>query len=243
MKSAFLSHQRKGFTLIELIIVIAILAILAGISYPVYMAIAKNAERTAAEKSCTDIVEGVTRYSQDQNGALPYDGSMVKPDSDDQIRLITSEGRDARLVEVLTNREKDDDNRLNTSRDTYLRSDEKEEKRDGLYIDPVTDEINLFDPWGSPFYVILCEEQEGCIDPFTQKRYRGKNCFVFSLGADKEGLPESFSTGKKSGKKASSKKDKKSKKSKKEAKAAAAADQEALEEAMEDNVYSWKKAK
>ena len=252
MKSAFLSRHPKGFTLIELIIVIAILAVLASIAYPGYMSIAESAKRTAAEKVCADIVMGVERYAQDNNSALPYDSSMVEPDHEDQIILQTTENRDARLVQILTNRETDDENRLNVSRETYLRSDEKQDndKRDGLYVDDATGDVNLYDAWGQPYHVILCEEQEGCIDPFSpeRRRFRGKRCFVYSTGPDMEGAADEGTphhAAGKSGKKG--KKEKKGKKGKKqsakEKKGASSAEMEAFEEAIEDNVYSWKKAK
>ncbi len=247
MKSNFLSRKPKGFTLIELIIVIGILAVLSSIAYPTYMAISENAKRAAVEKVCIDIVTGVERYAQDNNGALPYDSSMVKPDAEDQIYLESAEGKDARLVEILTDRERDDDNRLNTSRDTYLRSDEKQDtaKRDGLYVDEVSGEVSLYDTWGKPYYIILCEEQEGCVDPFhpKRKRFRGKHCFVYSTGPDMEGSAHEASRPSASGGKSGKKGGKKGKKqSRKEKQAAAAAAAEALEEVLEDNVYSWKKS-
>lgn len=237
MKKTFIPRSRKGFTLIELIIVIAILATLAGIAYPTYMSIQENAKGTAAKKACLDIVEGVTRYSQDNNGMLPYDAKEVEPDQNDQIYLETSAGKDARLIQVLTNREEDDDNRLNVTRDTYLRSDEQDKPFDGLYIDS-SEGINFYDPWGHAYQVVLCEEEKGCIDPFNaKKRFRGKKCLVYSLGADGEGMGMTASTAKSTSKSA-----KGGKKSKAAAEAAAAAS-EAEEEAIEDNIYSWKNAK
>lgn len=226
MKKSFLSRSSKGFTLIELIIVIAILATLASIAYPTYMSIQDNAKGTAAKKACLDIVEGVTRFSQDNNGMLPYDANEAEPDKKDQIYLETSAGKDARLIQILTNREEDDDTRINASRDTYLRSDEQEKPFDGLFIDS-SEGINFYDPWGHAYQVVLCEEEKGCIDPFNaKKRLRGKKCLVYSLGSDGEGMGATSSVT-----------------AKKPAKGTSAEAAEAEEEAIEDNIYSWKNKK
>ena len=227
-----------GFTLIELIIVIAIMATLAGIAFPVYMSMQTDAARMASKKSCTDIVSAVESYKQDNNGMLPYNTEMVEPDEKDQMYLTTQAGQDADLIKVLTNREGDDvERRLNTTRSIYLRADEQEQPKDGLYIDSIG-ELSFYDSWGKPYHIILCEEDEGCIDPFTTRRYRGKNCLVYSTGPDQEGLAAvDTSSGNDDEEKP------KSKKAKKAAAEAAAAAAELAEEALEDNVYSWKNQK
>ena len=63
MKISLSPRSHQGFTLIELIIVIAILATLAGIAYPTYMSMQENAGRTAAKKVCVDIVNAVERLN------------------------------------------------------------------------------------------------------------------------------------------------------------------------------------
>lgn len=237
MKISLSPRSAKGFTLIELIIVIAILATLASIAYPTYMSIQTNAARTAAKKVCTDIAGAVESFKQDNNGVLPYVTNMVEPDDNDQMYLTTTAGQDANLIKILTNREDDEDNRMNTTRTTYMNSDEQDHPREGLFVDS-SGELGLYDPWGKPYYIILCEEETGCIDPFTSRRYRGKNCFAYSTGPDQEGLPVTDTPSKK-GKKGN----KKSKKARKAAAEAAAIASELLEEAIEDNVYSWKNQK
>lgn len=213
------SLLRKGFTLIELIVVIAILATLASIAFPAYMSVQDSARATAARKVCTDIVSGVTNFSQDNNGMLPYDAKAVEPNRDDQIFLTTTAGNDAKLIAILTNREEDDDDRINSTRDTYLKADEQEQPTDGLFVD-ASDGVNYYDPWGQPYYVVLCEEEKGCADPFNpKKRFRGKHCIVYSTGPDQAGAAATGAKGKKP----------------------AAADDE--EDAVEDNIYSWKKTK
>ncbi len=240
MKISLSPRSTKGFTLIELIIVIAILAVLSSIAYPTYMSIQANAARTAAKKSCTDIVAAVESFKQDNNGMLPYNNEMVEPDDKDQMYLTTTAGQDADMIKILTNREGDDvERRLNSTRSIYLRADEQEQPKEGLFVDSIGD-IHFYDAWGKPFHIILCEEEDGAIDPFTSRRYRGKNCLVYGTGPDGEGIavidqPETGKKGKK-GKKMS-------KAEKKAAAEAAAAAAELMEEFLEDNVYSWKNQK
>lgn len=239
MKTCFSTRSTKGFTLIELLVVIVILATLGGIAYPVYMSIQENARKTAAKKGCTDIVEACTRYSQDFNGMMPYDPKAVQPDEQDQIYLMSSDNKDASMIAILTNREADNSDRINTTHETYLRSDEQPSKQNGLYVKD--DEIGYYDPWGNPFYITVNESEDGAYDPFDLTvRVRGKKCLVYSLGTNGEGLadPHNAQPGaKKRGGKAGNKKPKKGKKNKK-----SAADEDRLE-ALEDNIYSWKTVK
>lgn len=241
MKTTFTSHFKKGFTLIELIVVIAILGTLASISYPVVMSFIGTANRAAAEKVCGDIVGAVDNFKNDHSGMLPYRAEKVKADRNDQISLITADGKDADLVKILTNREDDEDDRINTNKEFYLRSDEQESKLNGLFVDTNTGELGLYDPWGSPYYVILCEESEGCIDPFTQRRLRAKNCIVYGLGPDKAGVaPDRSASSTKSHKKNKKNNKGNGKKGSKGAESSTASAEEDAE-AIEDNVYSWKK--
>lgn len=237
MKACFSTKSAKGFTLIELLVVIAILATIAGIAFPVYMSVQENARKTAAKKGCTDLVESCTRYSQDYNGMMPYDPIAAQRDDNDQIYLTTDDNKDASLIAILTNREPDGADRINTTHDTYLRADEQAAKLNGLYMKD--GEIGYYDPWGKPYYITINESDEGAFDPFDEKeRIRGKKCLVYSLGPNMMGLAAPHNAqpkAKKSSKKKTSKKGKK--KGKK-----SAADDAYLEE-IEDNIYSWKTVK
>ena len=219
----------RGFTLIELIVVIAILGTLAGISYPAIMGFQENARISAAHKTCVDIVAGVSNFKQDHNGILPYYPNSAKPNRDDQIFLITEAGKDAGLVSVLTGYEEGDE-KVNINNEAYMKPTRSEQPKDGLYGESASD-LSLFDPWEKPYYVVLCESLDGCIDPFTNKRIRRETCLVYSTGPDGEGIAKNH-LGKGSVRKGGKKKMTAAQK--------AAADEEAAD-ALLDNVYSWKK--
>lgn len=224
MKTKYTKRFYRGFTLIELIVVIAILATLAGIAYPAIIGFQENARVSAANKACVDLVAGISNFKEDHNGILPYYPNAAKPNREDQIYLITERGKDAGLVSVLAGYEEGDE-KLNINDEAYIKPTKAEQPKDGLYGDTAS-ELTLYDPWGKPYYIVLCESLDGCIDPFTNKRIRRENSLVYSTGPDMEGIAP-VHLGK------PAKKGKKGKKS--------AASAEDAEDAQMDNVYSWKK--
>ena len=234
MKMTFTNRNKKGFTLIELIVVIAILATLATIGGGAVLRYLETAKETPARETCMRIVQGATNFRND-HGVLPFRTSMAEPTEENnyQVSLVTADGKDADMLAILTNNETvDDEERMNTTRDTYFPADEQEKKMDGMYRDPNTDALSLYDPWGKPYYVMMCEESEGCTDPFTGKQLRGKNCIAYCLGANGTGIAPEATPAR--GKKTKPKGNKKP--------AEASIEEEEMQEAIADNIYSWKKS-
>ncbi|HOD02529.1 MAG TPA: type II secretion system protein [Clostridiales bacterium] len=63
--------KNKGFTLVELMIVVVIMAILVTVAVPVYMAVADNAEKRTCNNNCKSTSAILTHY---MNGIMSDDG-------------------------------------------------------------------------------------------------------------------------------------------------------------------------
>ncbi|CEP66034.1 Type II secretion system protein G [Moorella glycerini] len=67
-------HDRKGFTLIELMVVVVIIGILAAIAVPQFMGQSDKAKISKAKADLKTIGSAIELYYTD-NGALPPEGS------------------------------------------------------------------------------------------------------------------------------------------------------------------------
>ncbi len=63
--------KRKGFTLIELMIVIAIIAILAAVLVPNFMRAREASRLTACKSNLKNLSTGIETYSNDFDGLYP----------------------------------------------------------------------------------------------------------------------------------------------------------------------------
>lgn len=80
MKLETLKKKKKGFTLLELLVVLAILAILIAIAIPVYNTQKEKAARTAHNANVRVLETAVESYKQDNNGNLPDGLDKLVPD-------------------------------------------------------------------------------------------------------------------------------------------------------------------
>ena len=67
---------RRGFTLFELLIVIAIIAVLLGLAFPVFQGVIDRAKKAQAKNDITQIVTAVNAFYTEY-GRYPIDGSIT----------------------------------------------------------------------------------------------------------------------------------------------------------------------
>lgn len=227
MKVAASVKVHRGFTLIEILIVIAIIATLASVAYPIFTSYMQDARAMASRKDCLDIANAIENFKRDNNSMWPLHTEELD-ESQDVITLVTEPGKDGGLLEILTAREKGE-MRVNERRYIYLKGDLNEDPRGGIYED-VGGGIGYYDPWGKPYTVLITDlEGDGIPDPFTGKDTR-KQVLVYGNGPDGKAAPIHKEK----------KRRLKTGKGRKGAKATHAVSDSA-DDPNEDNVYSWKK--
>ena len=73
-----LKNRQSGFTLIEVLVVVIIVAILAAVAFPIYQQYVKSAYASDAQATIGAIINASKMYYQD-NGEYPNDVTLLDP--------------------------------------------------------------------------------------------------------------------------------------------------------------------
>lgn len=96
--------KKKGFTLIELIAVIILLAVIALIVYPSVVGFAKNAKEKAYEQQIATFISSAKRYTTEYNEVL--DSTPVKITIDELIKKgYIKKTKDGKIYSPIDNTE------------------------------------------------------------------------------------------------------------------------------------------
>jgi|EP01012_Entosiphon_sulcatum_P053536 prepilin-type N-terminal cleavage/methylation domain-containing protein len=84
----FMKKKRAGFTLIELMIVIAIIAILAAILVPNFLKARAQGQLTACKSNLKNIATALEMYASDFGGRYPNNATADQLTSGNYLKLI-----------------------------------------------------------------------------------------------------------------------------------------------------------
>lgn len=180
MKTQLL-RRTNGFTLVELLVVITIIAVLAGAATPMAMSAIQKAKRTRALNTCVSIASAVNAYYTEY-GAMPKDNMTT----DTRVDTKT----DIDFLNVLLGTETGN-TPLNTRALKLLNVEQGNGNKDGLiYTSGSAGTITgLYDPWGGRYFVMLDGDYDEKIEVQPAAAVRpttlhGRRVAVWTNGAD-----------------------------------------------------------
>ncbi|MDB6033653.1 MAG: hypothetical protein JWM16_3991 [Verrucomicrobiales bacterium] len=195
MKSASPLRQQRGFTLIEMLVVIAIIAILAGLLIPAVITAKNKSKITKAKTEMEGLVTAIKAYESEYN-RMPADkaaeqvsvANPANPDLTYGLPLVPgSYGTNNLIMAIIMDMEtyRNNEQTVNAGhvRNTrkhpfYTAKDAANDKASGLGSDGV-----LRDPWGNPYIITVDMNDDNLCKDFYYGDIKA-DVAVWSLGPD-----------------------------------------------------------
>jgi prepilin-type N-terminal cleavage/methylation domain-containing protein len=183
----FQNKSRGGFTLVEMLVVIGMIATLAGISFPVYKSIQNKVEKQKVQMLFTSVERAVDNFQTEYN-YLPYPTSWGNYPNTTAGFSSTSDGdwvdsRQGEMTEMVTILAGLGNN-INFKQIKFLESED-------MVISGNT--ATLYDPWGFEYFGMRVDYNlDGLLSrPFDASsvyyQIKGKRAAIYSYGPDNLG--------------------------------------------------------
>lgn len=173
----------RGFTLVELLVVMAIIAILAAAAFSIGPAAMNKARKLSAKNDATSIVQAVDQFYAEYS-ALPDPGTNS---ADVEFDTLSANG--TTLLEILAGL---DDSGQNARKIRFFSGKEASNRKDGIeYSADGLSITNMYDPWGRPYYIYLDYDYDErmVFTPNSMTKaetLNGRRVAVYSLGVSKD---------------------------------------------------------
>lgn len=141
--------KQRGFTLVELLIVIGIIIILSGVLLPVLIGAGKKADQTKAKAEITTLVNAIKQF-ESTYGVLPVpDGAVVEELTAAQY---------TQLILILQGEDTADD----ASSTALTAANDTKNSRKVKFLDVVGNKRGVYlDPWDNNYVVLLDIDYDG----------------------------------------------------------------------------------
>lgn len=174
MKSYSVTHPNKGYTLVELLVVMAIIGTLASISIPLVGGFLKRGRASAAQTVISTIKTGFTDYYNDYSR---YPGSS-NPESrnggagldEDGISFDSMEGNE--ITAIATGIDPIQNPKLKNYLTNVPATDTR--SKPGIYFNNNEDapEFTICSPWGKPYYIQFDQNYDGELIPTISRNHK-----------------------------------------------------------------------
>lgn len=157
-------NRRRNFTLVELLVVIGIIAILAGMLMAGIMYAPAKAQKAKAQAEITTLMNAIKQY-ESAYGVLPIPAGVTA----DNVVLSGNDYR--KMIAILQDTVKelqdlgsDDRNPWKSESDSRKKEDAKKNKRNSKFLDIQGNDPGQYtDAWGNDYIVVLDGNYDGKI--------------------------------------------------------------------------------